>query len=972
MHGLCVRALMCGGADAADKGSRLQRCTPVAQGAAATQKRRNPHFGIYTRTAPSPERASMHSARLQARRVRRALYTRAAQAPERARMHARTHLPLTALALALALPWAGANSCLANQYLAGATLSCKGGCFCTPTSGSTGFVRDDIMFALNFQYAINLDCEYVLYPDLPLSGNIVTLQFTHFMTEHNKDFVYMDICTTAECQSFIRLETLSGNGDSVTFATRFESTAAHPFLRLRFTTDGQTGNRGFIATWTASGDSVNTCSNCSADSSSPAGSVGGGACIDNCLANQYRPGATLSCKGACLCTPMSGVSGTIRDKENWDLAYAPGLNCEYLLYNDSPASGDTVTINFAKFRMSEPFDQVRVDICTTATCHTWTRLATLSGAAVSSLTEYASTTTRPFLRLNFVTGSIYPDNGFVAKWRVSGSNANTCLNCAANSTSSAASVMRAACKCNAGHTGADGGLCTVCGAGTYKNATGSGACVACPPDTYRADAGAAAGADCLQCPAFAAAPPGSAARARCTCRDGYAGAAGETCLACAAGKFGTSVYPTASLTCAVTAGCACTASASHTSGVITDGEGNYQANMKCDYILQHDAGVALQFSELETEGTYDFVYVDICTTAACTFAIRLASLTGSPSLLPQYTSNPTHPFLRVKFTSDGSTQRSGFIANWFSLGSVVNVCTDCPPDSASPEASFGAAACVACAEGTYQSSAEAGTCLACSFPGEQNCGPRRVRGNCTRTQDSVCAECADDCRAGEQPDAHGCGCTQCPSGFFKAAAGNHDCGPCGTSAGYNNCGFRIMRMACIRTRDTFCVACGTTPCPAGWQPDKNGCSCTRCASGFFKANADLLSCAACPPGTNQSATGATQCAACPPGTYQNATGAAQCAACPPGTRQSATGATQCAACPPGTYQNATGATQCVDCPPDTYRAAPGADCLRCPEHAASPPGSAASAACICRAGFTGAPGETCLACAGGKFKEADG
>ena len=36
------------------------------------------------------------------------------------------------------------------------------------------------------------------------------------------------------------------------------------------------------------------------------------------------------------------------------------------------------------------------------------------------------------------------------------------------------------CKCNAGHTGPDGGTCDACEAGKYKNTTGSADCSTCP------------------------------------------------------------------------------------------------------------------------------------------------------------------------------------------------------------------------------------------------------------------------------------------------------------------------------------------------------------------------------------------------------------------------------------------------------------------------------------------------------------
>ena len=44
----------------------------------------------------------------------------------------------------------------------------------------------------------------------------------------------------------------------------------------------------------------------------------------------------------------------------------------------------------------------------------------------------------------------------------------------------AASDASGDCACNAGYTGPNGGTCTACGAGKYKDATGPAACTACP------------------------------------------------------------------------------------------------------------------------------------------------------------------------------------------------------------------------------------------------------------------------------------------------------------------------------------------------------------------------------------------------------------------------------------------------------------------------------------------------------------
>lgn len=55
-----------------------------------------------------------------------------------------------------------------------------------------------------------------------------------------------------------------------------------------------------------------------------------------------------------------------------------------------------------------------------------------------------------------------------------------CLACGGNSDAPIQSSTATACTCNAGYSGAHGGVCTPCAAGTYKVGTGSAACTSCP------------------------------------------------------------------------------------------------------------------------------------------------------------------------------------------------------------------------------------------------------------------------------------------------------------------------------------------------------------------------------------------------------------------------------------------------------------------------------------------------------------
>ena len=111
--------------------------------------------------------------------------------------------------------------------------------------------------------------------------------------------------------------------------------------------------------------------------------------------------------------------------------------------------------------------------------------------------------------------------------------ATFCHSCPAHATTSAAGSDNVTdCRCDAGYTGPDGGECTACPAGTYKDTagsvecttcvagkykdtTGSGECTACPAGKYEDSTGSA---ECSSCPSNSTS---AAERASCFCNAGY-------------------------------------------------------------------------------------------------------------------------------------------------------------------------------------------------------------------------------------------------------------------------------------------------------------------------------------------------------------------------------------------------------------------------------------------------------------------
>ena len=89
------------------------------------------------------------------------------------------------------------------------------------------------------------------------------------------------------------------------------------------------------------------------------------------------------------------------------------------------------------------------------------------------------------------------------------------------------------CKCNRGYAGVDGGTCTACSPGTYKNSSGAGACASCPVGKFGATAGLTI---CLDCNTNATTLRGaSTASSDCKCNEGYF--LDIECTPCARGTY---------------------------------------------------------------------------------------------------------------------------------------------------------------------------------------------------------------------------------------------------------------------------------------------------------------------------------------------------------------------------------------------------------------------------------------------------
>lgn len=295
------------------------------------------------------------------------------------------------------------------------------------------------------------------------------------------------------------------------------------------------------------------------------------------------------------------------------------------------------------------------------------------------------------------------------------------------------------------------------------------------------------------------------------------------------------------------------------------------------------------------------------------------------------------------------------------------ICSTCAAGTYKP--TTGSAACTHCAAGSYSTTAAATTattCIAC---------PAYSTSPSMSTASTACT-----CNAGYS-GANGEVCTACAAGSFKTVSGSAVC---------TNCAAGTYSTTVAGTVATTCLACpvnsnspsrssalAVCACNAGFT-GLDGGACTPCSAGTFKTNIGSAACTDCAAGTYSStavATSDAECLACPIGST-SPTASTALAACI--CQKGFTGPNEgpCTVCLDGQYKSTTGSGACIACVAGTYSTASAAttpaDCVVCPGNSTSPLKSTAATACTCNAGYTGANGGPCSACAAGSYKTATG
>ena len=302
------------------------------------------------------------------------------------------------------------------------------------------------------------------------------------------------------------------------------------------------------------------CSDCPADSLSPAASTAvtscqcnkgytgtnGGTCTA-CLAGKYK---TQGGPGECL---LCGA-----DKYSTQVGMFDVAGCSSCPANSQSLEGSNA---ITKCRCNAGYSGPDGQACTA--CEEAKYKDSVGGTpciscpASSNTLQTASSARVDCLCNNGYTG---PNGGSctacgMGKYKAS-VGPSACTNCPSHTwTEQNAKDELTDCVCNKGFIGPNGGVCTSCGPGKYKDVVGDFYCVDCGSGTFSAASGAGSGAtcqqcpanqyaatasgasECLNCPAYSTAAMGTWGVSNCKCNAGYSGDDGSTCTLCEAGKF---------------------------------------------------------------------------------------------------------------------------------------------------------------------------------------------------------------------------------------------------------------------------------------------------------------------------------------------------------------------------------------------------------------------------------------------------
>ena len=446
---------------------------------------------------------------------------------------------------------------------------------------------------------------------------------------------------------------------------------------------------------------------------------------------------------------------------------------------------------------------------------------------------------------------------------------NACSACPGNSHSAEGSSASTACECNAGYSGENGGACTVCASGKYKSSS-----------TF-----------CTDCTAYSHSPEGSNAVGSCVCNAGYIGGSGNICSACGAGKY----------------------KFSNTSCTDCTAYSNSQAASNAVGSCVCNAGYIGQSGGICSEcgaGKYKF---------SSTSCIDCTAHSNSPAV-----SNAVGSCVcNTGYIGEGGGGCSACESGKYKLDSLT--CADCTAGSyALLAAQNGAASCINCQIGTYNTVQGMTECIQCEAGKFQeltaqasdtcvSCASGKFNNNTGSGSETNCTLCEASKAAG--PASTGCTlcthgqywestpenmCVDCADGTYKTVVGSSPCQICPHGRGFINkrteCSFlphcakssyhhgETCRKCPVNhttmvtgVAKTFAITEKSCVCIAGYERNDVG-SCRACLPGFMSSG-ENSTCIACTRGKFSTYGGQVTCNTCPENWVSTSAGASSCVPC---------------------------------------------------------------------------------------------
>jgi hypothetical protein len=474
------------------------------------------------------------------------------------------------------------------------TVTCSGTCSCAGVSIDT---RSGIIAS-----APATDDYAGLYPSFAncqwlITGHtLISLSFSRFNLERNKDFVNIFRCTspTMCTEQIARLTDFNVPTGVYTSRTGY--------MLIQLTSNGLWEQKGFVSAWSATceascgqgytGPDGSICSSCTAGNYK---SVTGSTLCTACPTRKYGATTGLSACTDCPAGKYADTTGltTCAFCAAGTYGYNTGLSrcaiCSAHVYQDTEGSTGCKACETGKYNAN-----VGATACTKCTAGTYASstfasactncsagmYVTTTGATVCSLcaigkfsetpglssctncsigTYHATTCTTVCMsacircpvgtygKATGITACVLCEVGTYAET----TGLSACVMCAVGTY--AGTTNHTACMpCAAGTYAAVTGIsaCRNCPVGTFYTTTGASVCNNCPVATYRSTTGATF---CVSCPPWSTSDIASTSIVSCvsTCNFGYTGPDNGTCAACISGTYKDVPGPAACVACAV-------------------------------------------------------------------------------------------------------------------------------------------------------------------------------------------------------------------------------------------------------------------------------------------------------------------------------------------------------------------------------------------------------------------------------------